>query len=168
MLKWTQINSKLPLVTNETETETAPPEPSATLMSTPSIQTAPFQIPRKAPVAPVVREPVETPWRFKACLAIASNGKLVGVIECTPMPTPRKAPVVHEPVETPWHSTARLPIALNGKLVDVIECTPTRLRPQRQPTQNVAIQEKGKFPIFLFPLIAFQIYLLEVSKWTHY
>ena len=60
--------------------------------------------------------------------------------------------------------TARLPIASNGKLVDVIECTPTRLRPQRQPTQNVAIQEKGKFPIFLFPLIAFQIDLLEVSK----
>ena len=66
------------------------------------------------------------------------------VIECTPMPTPRKAPVVHEPVETP-RSKPRLPIALNGKLLDVIECTPKRLRPQRQPTQNVAIQEKGKF-----------------------
>ena len=85
------------------------------------------------------------------------------VIECTPMLTPRKAPVVCEPVETP-HSKPHLPIASNGKLVDVIECTPTRLRPQCQPTQNVAIQEKGKFPIFLFPLIAFQIDLLEVSK----
>ena len=130
-------------------------------MSTPSIQTATLQTPRKAPV---VREPVETPRHSTACLPIASNGKLVDVIECTPMPTPRKAPAVREPVETPRHSTACLPIASNGKLVDVIECTPTRLRPQRQPTQNVAIQEKGKFPIFLFPLIAFQIDLLEVSK----
>ena len=93
-------------------------------MSTPSIQTAPLQTPRKAPVAPVVREPVETP-----------------------------------------HSKARWSIASNGKLVDVIECTPTRLRPQHQPTQNVAIRKKvNLFPIFLFPLIAFQIDLLEVSK----
>ena len=85
-------------------------------------------------------------------------------IQTAPLQTPRKAPVVCEPVETPRHSTAHLPIASNGKLVDVIECTLTRLRPQCQPTQNVAIQEKGKFPIFLFPLIAFQIDLLEVSK----
>ena len=130
-------------------------------MSTPSIQTALLQTPRKAPV---IHEPVETPRHSKARLPIASNGKLVDVIECTPTPIPRKAPAVHEPVETPRCSTARLPIASNGKLVDVIECTPTRLRPQCQPTQNVAIQEKGKFPIFLFPLIAFQIDLLEVSK----
>ena len=101
---------------------------------------------------------------FHCSLPIASNGKLEDVIEVTPMPTPRKAPVVREPVETPQHSTARFPIASNGKLVDVIECTPTRLRPQHLPTQNVAIQEKGKFPIFLFPLIAFQIDLLELSK----
>ena len=107
---------------------------------------------------------IQTARHSKARLPIASNGKLVDVIECTLMPTPRKAPAVREPVETPRRSTARLPIASNGKLVDVIECTPTRLRPQRQPTQNVAIQEKGKFPIFLFPLIAFQIDLLEVSK----
>ena len=66
------------------------------------------------------------------------------VIECTPKPTPRKAPVVCEPVET-LHLKPHLPIASNGKLVDVIECTLTRLRPQCQPTQNVAIQEKGKF-----------------------
>ena len=130
-------------------------------MSTLSIQTAPLQTPRKAPV---VHEPVETSQHSKACLPIALNGKLVDVIECTPMPTPRKAPVVCEPVETPRHSTAYLPIALNGKLVDGIECTLTRLRPQHQPTQNVATQKKGKFPIFLFPLIAFQIDLLEISK----
>ena len=112
-------------------------------MSTPSIQTAPLQTPRKAPVAPVVREPVETP-HSKCRLPIASNGKLVDVIECTPMPTPGKAPVVREPVETPC-SKPHLPIASNGKLVDVIECTLTRLRHQRQPIQNVVIQGKGKF-----------------------
>ena len=112
-------------------------------MSTPSIQTALLQTPRKAPVAPVVHEPVETP-HSKCRLPIALNGKLVDVIECTPMLTPRKAPVVHEPVETPG-SKPHLPIASNGKLVDVIECILTRLRPQCQPTQNVAIQEKRKF-----------------------
>ena len=112
-------------------------------MSTLSIQTALLQTPRKAKVSPVVCEPVETPCS-KPHSPIASNGKLVDVIECTPMPTPRKAPVVYEPVETS-HSKPRLPIASNGKLVDVIKCTLTRLRPQRQPTQNVAIQEKGKF-----------------------
>ena len=108
-------------------------------MPTPSIQAAPLQTPRKAPVAPVVRE---TP-RSKPRLPIASNGKLVDVIDCTPMltpsiqtvplQTPRKAPVVREP------------IASNGKLVDVIECTPRQRPRRRQPTQNVAIQEKGKF-----------------------
>ena len=135
------------------------PTPSLTTPSTPSIQTVPLQTPRKAPVAPVVRE---TP-RSKPHLPIASNGKLVDVIDCTPMPspsiqtvplqTPRKAPVVREP------------IASNGKLVDVIQCTPTQRPRRRQPTQNVAIQEKGKFVSHIsLSLIAFQIDLLEVPK----
>ena len=86
----------------------------------------------------------------KPRLPIALNGKLVDVIECTPKPTLRKAPVVHEPVET-LLSKPHLPIASNGKLVDVIECTLTRLRPQHQPTQNTAIQEKGKFVSHITP-----------------
>ena len=129
-----------------------PPRQSTTPMLKPSMQAAPLQIPRKAPVASVLREPVETPCS-KPHLPIALNGKLVDVIDCTPtlipsikaapLQTPRAAPLVHEPRKAP---AVGEPIALNGKFVDVIECTPTRQRSQtRQPTQNVAVQEKGKF-----------------------
>ena len=80
-----------------------------TRMPTPSIQTAPLQTPRKALVAPVVHEPVET-QHSKARWPIASNGKLVDVIECTPT---RLRPQRHQPAQN-------VAIKENGKFVSRI------------------------------------------------
>ena len=110
--------------------------------------------PRKAPVEP----PVETPqWRSNPQRAVASNGKLldVQIVESTPtQTTPRRASLRHQPRQ--W------PVASNGKLLDVtiVGETPAkqRQRPQRQPTQNVAIKERGKLvSVFLSFCMCFRL-----------
>ena len=120
--------------------------------------------PRKAPVEP----PVETPRRHSnPRYAVASNGKLldVQIVESTPtqtptQTTPRRASLRHQP--------RRWPVASNGKLVDVtiVGETPAkqRQRPQRQPTQNIAIKERGKLlSVFLSFCMSFRL-LEEVGQ----
>ena len=116
--------------------------------------------PRKAPVEP----PVETPrQRSNPQWVVASNGKLldVQIVESTPTQmTPRRASLRQQPHQ--W------PIASNGKLLDmtIVGETPAkqRQRLQRQPTQNVAIKERGKLvSIFLSFCMCFRL-LEEVGQ----